>query len=182
LSFREELLGAIPSLRAFAVSLSGRRDRADDLVQETLTKAWAHQDSFTPGTNLKAWLYAILRNEFYSQMRKKGREVEDVDGSFSSQLATHGEQQGHLDLADMRRALSHLPADQREALLLVGASGLSYEEAAQICGVAVGTIKSRVNRARGRLADLLKVAGDVEYGPDAQIEAVMTLPPSRAAG
>jgi len=172
-AFRDDLLNTIPSLRAFAISLSGKRDRADDLVQETLTKAWKHQDSFTPGTNLKAWLYAILRNEFYSQMRKKGREVEDVDGNFSSQLAVHAEQQGHLDLADMRDALTKLPADQREALLLVGASGLSYEETAEICGVAVGTIKSRVNRARRKLAELLKVEGEGEYGPDAQVEAIV---------
>lgn len=173
MSFRDDLLSTIPSLRAFAISLSGKRDRADDLVQETLTKAWKHQESFTPGTNLKAWLYAILRNEFYSQMRKKGREVEDVDGNFSSQLAVHAEQQGHLDLADMRDALTKLPADQREALLLVGASGLSYEETAEICGVAVGTIKSRVNRARRKLAELLNVEGEGEYGPDAQVEAIV---------
>jgi RNA polymerase sigma-70 factor (ECF subfamily) len=173
LSFRDDLLNTIPSLRAFAISLSGKRDRADDLVQETLTKAWKHQDSFTPGTNLKAWLYAILRNEFYSQMRKKGREVEDVDGNFSSQLAVHAEQPGHLDLADMRIALTKLPADQREALLLVGASGLSYEETAEICGVAVGTIKSRVNRARKKLAELLQVEGESEYGPDADVAAIV---------
>jgi len=172
-SFRDDLLSTIPSLRAFAISLSGKRDRADDLVQETLTKAWKHQESFTPGTNLKAWLYAILRNEFYSQMRKKGREVEDVDGNFSSQLAVHGEQQGHLDLADMRDALTKLPADQREALLLIAASGLSYEETAEICGVAVGTIKSRVNRARKKLGELLKVDGETEYGPDAEVEPLV---------
>ncbi|MBL8894199.1 MAG: sigma-70 family RNA polymerase sigma factor [Rhizobiales bacterium] len=173
MSFHDDLLNTIPSLRAFAISLSGKRDRADDLVQETLTKAWKHQDSFTPGTNLKAWLYAILRNEFYSQMRKKGREVEDVDGNFSSQLAVHAEQPGHLDLADMRVALAKLPADQREALLLVGASGLSYEETAQICGVAVGTIKSRVNRARRKLAELLEVERESEFGPDAEVEAIV---------
>jgi len=173
LSFHDDLLSTIPSLRAFAISLSGKRDRADDLVQETLTKAWKHQDSFTPGTNLKAWLYAILRNEFYSQMRKKGREVEDVDGNFSSQLAVHAEQPGFLDLADMRIALTKLPADQREALLLVGASGLSYEETAEICGVAVGTIKSRVNRARRKLSELLNVEGESEFGPDAEVEAIV---------
>ena len=173
MSFHDDLLSTIPSLRAFAISLSGKRDRADDLVQETLTKAWKHQDSFTPGTNLKAWLYAILRNEFYSQMRKKGREVEDVDGNFSSQLAVHAEQPGFLDLADMRIALTKLPADQREALLLVGASGLSYEETAEICGVAVGTIKSRVNRARRKLSELLNVEGESEYGPDAEVAAIV---------
>jgi RNA polymerase sigma-70 factor, ECF subfamily len=178
LSFRDELLSTLPSLRAFAISLSGKRDRADDLVQETLTKAWKHQDSFTPGTNLKAWLYAILRNEFYSQMRKKGREIEDVDGNFSNQLAVHAEQPGHLDLADMRVALTKLPNDQREALLLIGASGLSYEEAAEICGVAVGTIKSRVNRARRKLGELLHIDDESEYGPDAQVDAVIRDPVS----
>ena len=172
--FRNGLIEAIPSLRAFAFSLIGRPDRADDLVQETLTKAWAHQASFTPGTKLRAWLYTILRNEFYSQMRKKGREVEDVDGAYSRNLAVHPEQYGHLDMGDMNRALGTLAADQREALILVAASGFSYEEAAEICGVAVGTIKSRVNRARNRLAETLGVTGDSEYGPDAASEAAIT--------
>ena len=128
--FREGLLAAIPSLRAFAFSLIGRGDRADDLVQETLIKAWAHHASFQPGTNLRAWLYTILRNEFYSQMRKKGREVEDVDGAYSRNVGVHPDQHGHLDMADMHVALGQLPPDQREALLLVAASGFSYEEAA----------------------------------------------------
>ena len=136
--FREGLLAAIPSLRAFAFSLIGRSDRADDLVQETLTKAWAHHSSFQPGTNLRAWLYTILRNEFYSQMRKKGREVEDVDGAYSRNVGVHPDQPGHLDMADMHVALAQLPGDQREALLLVAASGFSYEEAAEICGVRDG--------------------------------------------
>ena len=171
--FREGLLAAIPSLRAFAFSLMGRSDRADDLVQETLTKAWAHHTSFQPGTNLRAWLYTILRNEFYSQMRKKGREVEDVDGAYSRNVGVHPEQHGHLDMADMRMALAQLPPDQREALLLVAASGFSYEEAAAICSVAMGTIKSRVNRARNRLAEVLNVEGDGEFGPDATAEAAI---------
>jgi RNA polymerase sigma-70 factor (ECF subfamily) len=175
--FRDGLLAAIPSLRAFAFSLIGRSDRADDLVQETMVKAWAHHASFQAGTNLRAWLYTILRNEFYSQMRKKGREVEDVDGAYSRNVGVHPDQHGHLDMADMRAALSQLPADQREALLLVGASGFSYEEAADICQVAMGTIKSRVNRARNRLAELLNVAGEGEFGPDAAAEAAI----SRAA-
>ena len=169
--FRDGLLTAIPSLRAFAFSLIGRSDRADDLVQETLTKAWAHHDSFQPGTNLRAWLYTILRNEFYSQMRKKGREVEDVDGAYSRNLGVHPEQHGHLDMADMRGALAQLPADQREALLLVAASGFSYEEAASICQVAMGTIKSRVNRARNRLAEILQVEDESDFGIDATAEA-----------
>jgi RNA polymerase sigma-70 factor (ECF subfamily) len=172
-TFRDGLLAAIPSLRAFAFSLIGRSDRADDLVQETLSKAWAHQTSFQPGTNLRAWLHTILRNEFYSQMRKRKREVEDADGVFSRNLGVHPSQHGYLDMADMRGALAELPNDQREALLLVAASGFSYEQAAEICGVAVGTIKSRVNRARNRLTDMLGVSGEGEFGPDATSEAAI---------
>jgi RNA polymerase sigma-70 factor, ECF subfamily len=155
--FRAQIIAAIPGLRAFGLSLTSRSDKADDLVQETLMKAWKHHESFQPGTNMKAWLYTILRNEFYSQLRKRKREVEDADGFYSSKVAVHAEQDGHLELADLRIALAKLPEDQREAIILVGASGFSYEEAAEICGVAVGTIKSRVNRARMRLAVLLQL-------------------------
>ena len=165
--FRNDLLAAIPSLRAFAVSLAQNADKADDLVQETLVKAWDKQKSFQPGTNLKAWLFTILRNEFYSQMRKRGREVQDSDGIMTSRLAVHPAQQGQLDLKDFRTALEQLPEDQREAIILIGASGFSYEEAAEICGCAVGTIKSRVSRARARLQDILKISGEDEFGPDA---------------
>lgn len=164
--FRRELIQVIPNLRAFAASLAGSFDRADDLVQETLVKAWDKQHTFQPGTNLKAWLFTILRNEFYTQMRKKGREVQDVDGVHAMQLAGHPEQQGHLDLQDFRKALDMLPDDQREALILIGASGFSYEEAADICHCAVGTIKSRVSRARTRIGQILQIDGDGEYGPD----------------
>jgi RNA polymerase sigma-70 factor (ECF subfamily) len=153
--FREDLIVAIPGLRAFAMSLSSRSDAADDLVQETLMKAWKHHESFQIGTNMRAWLYTILRNEFYTHLRKRKREVEDVDEKYSSRASVVAEQEGHLHMADVRNALSKLPDDQREAIVLVGASGCSYEEAAEICGVAVGTIKSRVNRARSKLAVLL---------------------------
>jgi len=165
--FKRELLSILGPLRAFALSLSGRHDRADDLVQDTIMKAWAKQHSFEPGTNMRAWLFTILRNEFYSQMRKKGREVQDVDGLMAGNLATHPEQYGRLDMQDFRTALKELADDQREALLLIGASGFSYEEAAEICGCAVGTIKSRVNRARVRMQELLSVQGQSDYGPDA---------------
>src|SRR5690606_20562299 len=165
--FKADLLASIPSLRAFAVSLAQNADKADDLVQETLVKAWDKHESFQPGTNLKAWLFTILRNEFYSQMRKRGREVQDSDGIMTARLAVHPAQQGRLDLEDFRSALEHLPEDQREAIILIGASGFSYEEAAEICGCAVGTIKSRVSRARARLQDILKISGDDEFGPDA---------------
>lgn len=165
--FRSDLLGAIPSLRAFAISLCRNADRADDLVQETLVKAWDKQASFQPGTNLTAWLFTILRNEFYSQMRKRGREVQDTDGVMTARLAVPPAQHGQLDLDDFRTALQQLPQDQREAIILIGASGFSYEEAAEICGCAIGTIKSRVSRARARLQELLKMSDDDYFGPDA---------------
>lgn len=166
LTFKREMISTLPNLRAFAISLIGSPDRADDLVQDTIMKAWAKQKSFTPGTNLKAWLFTILRNEFYSQMRKKGREVQDSDGYFAERMAVHPAQYGSLDLLDFRKALDKLPDDQREALILVGASGFAYEEAAEICGCKTGTIKSRVNRARQRLQEDLSVSGAADYGPD----------------
>jgi RNA polymerase sigma-70 factor, ECF subfamily len=165
-SFKREMLAVLPSLRAFAVSLARRHDKADDLVQETVMKAWGKQESFQPGTSMRAWLFTILRNEFYSQMRRKGRELPDPDGVFAGNLATHPEQYGKLDMADFKTALDTLPDDQREVIVLIGASGFSYEEAAEIAGVAVGTIKSRVNRARVKLQELLAVDGESDYGPD----------------
>ena len=175
-TFRDQVIAAIPSLRAFGLSLTARSDRADDLVQETLMKAWKHHESFEPGSNMKAWLFTILRNEFYTQLRKRKREVEDADGFYSSKVAVHAEQEGHLDMADLRRALVKLPTDQREALMLVGASGFSYEEAAEICKVAIGTIKSRVNRGRAKLVELMEIGNDEKFGPDASTEAVLNTP------
>jgi RNA polymerase sigma-70 factor, ECF subfamily len=159
--FSRQLIAAIPGLRAFGISLTSSAERADDLVQETMLKAWKSFESFEPGSNMRAWLYTILRNEFYTQLRKRKREVEDADGVFSSKLSIPGGQESHLDMEDMRAALAQLPPDQREAIILVGASGFSYEEAAEICVVAVGTIKSRVSRARNRLAELLLPPEDV---------------------
>lgn len=170
---RDELLAAIPPLRAFAVSLTADTDRADDLVQETLVKAWSNLDSFTPGTNMRAWLFTILRNTFYSNHRKQRREVQDVDGEHAARLATHPSQNGHMDLADFRESLSQLPPDQREALILIGASGFSYEEAAEICGCAVGTVKSRVNRARNKLAEMMSIGSAEVFGPDEATQAVV---------
>ena len=158
--FRDQIIAANLGLRAFGLSLAGRSDRADDLVQETLLKAWKNHESFEAGSNMKAWLFTTLRNEFYTQFRRGKREVGDVDGFYSSRVAVHAEQDGHLEMADLRVALAKLPEDQREAIILVGASGFSYEEAAEICAVAVGTIKSRVNRARVRLAVLLQIGAD----------------------
>jgi RNA polymerase sigma-70 factor (ECF subfamily) len=152
---RDLILAAVPSLRAFAISLCRNVDRADDLVQETLLRALSNIDSFQPGTNMSAWLFTILRNHFRSQYRKYWREVEDVDGSFAEKLESQPGQTSHLEFQELRAALAKLPIDQREALILVGASGYSYQEAAKVCRCAVGTIKSRVNRARSRLSQLL---------------------------
>lgn len=165
-SLRDEMLAAIPSLRAFAVSLGGARGWADDLTQETLTRAWANQHSFRPGTNLTAWLFTILRNEFYTQLRKRRREVDDADDVHASKLATLPDQTGHMEFADFQRVLAELPAEQREALILTGGSGFSYEEAATICGCAIGTIKSRVNRARTTLTARLGLEGGWDLGSD----------------
>ena len=170
---RDAVLAAVPSLRAFAISLCGNVDRADDLVQETLLRALANIDSFQPGTNMSAWLFTILRNHFRSEYRKRRREVEDADGSYAESLKSQPEQIGHVEFEEFRIALAQLPEDQREALILVGASGFSYEEAASICGCAVGTIKSRVNRARRRLTEVLSVDGSEDFGPDQTTQAVL---------
>lgn len=161
-----DLISAIPNLRAFAVSLCGNPDRADDLVQETLVKAWTNLGTFVEGTNMPAWLFTILRNIFYSEYRKRRREVADSDGAIAARLATAPAQSGHMDFLDFRAALQKLPVDQREALILIGASGFSYEEAAAVCGCAVGTMKSRVNRARNRLVDLLAINSNSDFASD----------------
>jgi len=171
---RNAMLAAVPNLRAFAVSLCGDVDRANDLVQETLLRAWSHLDSFEPGTNMSAWLFTILRNHFRTEYRKRRREVEDADGDYAERLTTPEAQTGHIEFAELRKALVKLPTDQREALILIGASGFSYEEAAQICNCAVGTIKSRVNRARTRLAELLANKGidEMTYRADVKASAL----------
>ena len=137
-------------------------------------KAWANIETFQPGTNMRAWLFTILRNVYYSEYRRKRREVEDADGNLAAMLSTHPEQDGYLDLSDFRAALNQLAPDQREALILVGASGFSYEEAAEICGCAIGTVKSRVNRARNRLSELLSVQSASEYGPDPYTRSIVS--------
>lgn len=175
--FKTLLVQSIPSLRSFAMSLTGRRERADDLVQETLVKAWANQDKFATGSNLKAWLFTILRNEFYTYYRRRKNEVEDVDGSHTASLASLPEQDSGLIVSDVEQALQQLSPDQREALMLLTASDMSYEEAAAICGVAVGTIKSRVNRARAKLAVLLDAQSPSDYGVSATLQAALAAKP-----
>jgi RNA polymerase sigma-70 factor (ECF subfamily) len=170
---RAVMVAAVPSLRAFAISLCGNVDRADDLVQEALLRALANLGSFEPGTNMSAWLLTILRNVFHSEYRKRRREVEDAEGSYAERLTSLPEQTSRLEMNEFRQALKSLPPDQCESLILVGASGFSYEEAAQICGCAVGTIKSRVNRARIRLAKILSIEDNSDFGPDRETRAVV---------
>ena len=157
---RDEMLEHLSSLRAFALSLTRNSAAADDLVQDTIVKAWKNFGSFKPGTNLRAWLFTILRNTFYSSRRKARREVADVDGVMAESMAEKPAHDGRLALVDFEKAFEELPVEQREALILVGASGMSYEEAAETCGVAIGTIKSRVNRGRERLAELMQMEDD----------------------
>ncbi|WP_095011847.1 sigma-70 family RNA polymerase sigma factor [Tsuneonella mangrovi] len=158
--FKRELTEVAPHLRAFARGLCGRPDMADDLVQETLLKAWAAQDRFEPGTSMRAWTFVILRNAYLTEMRRN-RFRGDFDENVAERILTApAGQEEPIHLSDMHRALLTLPAERREALLLVGAGGFSYEEAANICGCAVGTIKSRVGRARATLSAMLE-EGDV---------------------
>lgn len=153
---RDELVTHLGALRAFALNLTRNDATADDLVQDTIVKAWKNIDRFEVGTNMRAWLYTILRNTFYSDYRKKRREVQDSDGIFAATLSVKPDHDGRLAMGDFMKAFDQLNDEQREALTLVGASGYAYHEAAEICGVATGTMKSRVGRARARLAELLE--------------------------
>lgn len=157
---KEEIVEHLPAMRAFAISLTRDSTSADDMVQEALVKAWSNIDSFEPGTNMRAWLFTILRNGFYSSRRKARREVADVTGAYTESLSQKPDHDGRLHLSEFGAAFAKLPDEQREALILVGASGFSYDEAAAMCGVAVGTIKSRVNRGRARLSDLMQLDED----------------------
>jgi len=153
--FKRELEAVIPHLRAFARGLCGRPDMADDLVQEAMMKAWAAQDRFEPGTSMRAWTFVILRNAYLTDMRRNRFRGEYDEGVAERILTAPAGQEEPIHLSDMHRALLTLPPERREALLLVGAGGFSYEEAAEICGCAIGTIKSRVGRARAALNDML---------------------------
>jgi RNA polymerase sigma-70 factor (ECF subfamily) len=144
-SWRDAVVLMIPALRAFAWSLSHNSADADDLVQDTLIKAWTHRDKFEVGTNLRAWLFTILRNTYYTAAVRRRREVRDETGKYAATLTTGPTQEWSL------------------AMILVGAAGLTYEEAAEVCGCALGTIKSRVNRARARLLKIM----DAEDASDA---------------
>ncbi len=168
--WRDAVIALLPQLRAFAWSLSRNAADADDLVQDTLIKAWTHKDKFEDkveaGANLRAWLFTILRNTYYTAVLKRRREVADEDGKHAARLSAAPTQEWSVAMKAMQAALQRLPPEHREALILVGAAGLTYEEAAEICGCALGTIKSRVNRARARLLRIMEAenAADVMVG------------------
>jgi RNA polymerase sigma-70 factor (ECF subfamily) len=172
-AIRDELLAHAPWLRRFALSLCGTIDRAEDLVQDTFLLALTHLDSFQPGTNLAAWLVTILRNRFRDQYRRRQREAEDADGHHSGTLNSQPEQSARIEFAEFRAALDQLSPQQRQALILVGTTDLSYDDAAARCGCATGTLKSRVHRARARLIDLLAIDSTDDFGPDRTTRAVM---------
>jgi RNA polymerase sigma-70 factor (ECF subfamily) len=176
MDWREAVVALIPALRAFAWSLSHNSADADDLVQETLIKAWSHRDRFEPGTNLRAWLFTILRNTYYTAVVRRRREVRDEDGKYAATLSAGPTQDWSLAMRALQAALARLPDEHREALILVGAAGLTYEEAADICGCALGTIKSRVNRARARLLKIM----DADEAADAFAGDVPIAAPERS--
>lgn len=158
--FRDDLVAIVPSLRAFARGLCGDRDFADDLVQEAMTRAWAARSSYTPGTNFRAWMFMILRNRYFTTIRKNARSVSWDPEVAERVLVSPADQEDRLHLQDVEIALQKLPKEQREVLLLIGANGMSYEEAMEIVGCAMGTIKSRLARGRAALALLINGASN----------------------
>lgn len=159
--FRDNLVTIVPSLRSFARGLCGNRDLADDLAQEAIVRAWAARNSFEPGTNFRAWMFMILRNQFYTTLRKNSRIVDWDPQVAERTLVAEASQEDRVNVQDVAAALQKLPAEQREVLMLVGANGVSYEEAATIMGCAVGTIKSRLARGRAALAALISGPDDL---------------------
>jgi RNA polymerase sigma-70 factor, ECF subfamily len=163
--FQAALLAMVPNLQRFARSLLRNHVGADDLLQNTLLRAWRSRASFAPGTNLEAWLFTIMRNQFYNEHRKRGREVQDEDGAQAERMVSLPEQGGHLDLSDVRSALERLAPSMRQALVLVAIENLTYEETAAVMECRIGTVKSRVWRARTQLAEMLGYTG-LEVGSD----------------
>jgi RNA polymerase sigma-70 factor, ECF subfamily len=165
-SIHPAMLAAIPQLRTFAISLCRDREYADDLVQETLLRACDNIARFEPDTNMTAWLITILRHQFYAEYRKRRREVADADGIYADTLVTQPAQFACAEYGELRRALDKLPGEMRDAIVLIAGSGASYDEAARMCGCAVGTIKSRVHRARTRLAEMLSISNPPDFSED----------------
>ena len=172
--FQTELVALIPHLRAFARSLCADATQGDDLAQEAMAKAWGARASFAPGTNMKAWTFMILRNQFYSDKRRDWRSTQLDPEVAERTLVSERHPTDRLELDELRRALAMLPAEQREALILIGAAGLSYDEVADITDVPVGTIKSRVSRARDRLALIYAegVIDDDAAAPESAMAAI----------
>ncbi|MCB6179980.1 sigma-70 family RNA polymerase sigma factor [Rhodobacter sp. Har01] len=163
---RDQITDHLPALRAFALSLTRNPDRAADLVQDAVIKAWTHIDSFQPGTNLRGWLFTILRNAHYSDLRKTRREVPDPDGLLAARLMVMPAHDGVLAMREFHAAFARLSAEHRQVLTLVGAHGYSYHEAAQSTALAVGTVKSRVSRARSDLLGRLGLSKGESPMPD----------------
>ncbi|MET0430611.1 MAG: sigma-70 family RNA polymerase sigma factor [Microvirga sp.] len=163
-AFVDGIMKALPKLRVFALSLARQLELAEDLVQETVLKAISKRESFAEGTNLQAWLFTILRNQFYTCRRSSSREVEDRDGLFAATLVSKADQEDKITIKELDAALTKLPSDQRKVLLLVGLEGVSYETAAASLGVRIGTVKSRLNRGRVRLAELMELETDDRVG------------------
>jgi RNA polymerase sigma-70 factor, ECF subfamily len=170
---RDQLPAFLPHLRAFALHLTRDPVRSDDLVQTTLLRAWTNLDHFQHGTNLEAWLFTILRNCFYSEHRKHRWEIEEPEGGYARRLMVQPAQDSKLMLDDLHEALARLTLEQRKALLLVADQGETYEDAAALCGVAVGTLKSRVNRARAQLVAMLQMENRHDLGPDRLMQAAL---------
>lgn len=169
-AFKKALCELIPHLRAFARSLCGDPTLADDLAQDAMLKAWNARGSFETGTNLKAWAFTILRNIFYSEKRRSWRRQPLDPEVAEATLTTNADPAAALELLALKNALWKLPDDQREAVMLVGAGGMSYEEAAEICGCAVGTVKSRVSRARAALTAMIESSG-AGFSDDKEMKA-----------
>ncbi len=173
-AFKRELVGLIPHLRAFARTLAGDAASADDLAQEAMMKAWVARESFHMGTNMKAWTFMILRNQFYSEKRRSWRSTQLDQEAAERTLVAVDDPEAPVALDELRLGLSMLPPEQREALILVGAGGFAYEEAAEICDCAVGTVKSRVSRARKALQAILD-SGDYDRDGRSASEAMTSI-------
>jgi RNA polymerase sigma-70 factor (ECF subfamily) len=172
--FKADLVALIPHLRAFARTMTGNPAEADDLAQEALAKAWQARGSYTMGTNMKAWTFMILRNQFYSDKRRSWRNTQLDQEAAERTLLANDDPSAPLELNDLRMALAALPEEQREALILIGAGGFSYEEAAEVCDCAVGTVKSRVSRARVALRRILD-SGEYERDSGAALVSMQSL-------
>lgn len=180
-NFRDELIALMPRLRRYAMALTGSSAEADDLVQDSLVRAWRFREGFQQGSNLNAWAHRIVRNTFYTSAQSRRNTVQDVDGKYAAQLSCNPDQEWRLQYGELLSALDKLTDDARDALLLVVAADMSYEEAAEIAGCPVGTMKSRVNRARERLAELVGI--DLSRPkPRAERKLVPAAPARRWAG